>query len=147
MATAFEKLPKEEQDRLVRLKKYLKLLRQSLSMTLKDFERVTHVCISNAENDNGALTPKSKYFIETHLCVFKQYFRDKQEAYNTPLEIPMYIVQVLIRNPESYSEEQVKACEYWAKMLTPAIYEHSMPIDDILDVWHDRFVNRYNCFL
>lgn len=147
MATAFEKLPKEEQGRLIRLKKYLKLLRQSHAITLKDFKRVTFVDIRNAENDNGAFTPKSKYFIETHLPVYEKYFTDKKSAYNTSFEIPMYVVQVLIMNPDKYTEEQVKACEYWARMLVPAIYESAAPMSDILDVWHDRFVNRYNCFL
>lgn len=79
--------------------------------------------------------------------MYEKYFTDKKFAYNSRFEIPMYIVQVLIMNPDEYTEEQVKACEYWARMLVPAIYESAVPMSDILDVWHDRFVNRYNCYL
>lgn len=144
MTTAFERLPQLEQERLMRYKKHLKLLRMSMGLTQKEFAnkcKLDTTTIANAENNNGAFTTKTWHSVE-RLAMARVKFRQTTLEYDDAY-VTSYILDILIRNTEDYDPEVVKKCEYYAKLIVPALYERTLPLRDCNRQWKKLFVEPY----
>lgn len=153
MSTYLDRLPQEEQDRVARMKQYLKLLRMSLRMTLREMASaagVTLPTIANAENGTGAFTVKTYWGINRATLKAMDPRNTKTCPWsrtNVNTAVAAYIYEILIRNPDGYNQRVRDRCEYYANLFVPALYNGTVSVEDINMEWFKHFTDFYGVYL